>query len=141
VDRLPARPGAPRTLVMKFGGTSVGTVAAMAQAVEIICQARHDWPHLVVVTSALAGVTDLLIKSALQAARGDLNVYHRARDELLNRHEAQVAALVSGSARQALLRADIKELVEEFSHLVEAMGVLGEASPRALDAVASLGSV
>ena len=54
-----------RLLVMKFGGTSVGTVAAMAQAVQIIQKTRRDWPRMLVITSALSGVTDLLIQSAL----------------------------------------------------------------------------
>jgi len=47
-----------KTLVMKFGGTSVGTEEAMRQAAQIVASARRDWPRLVVVTSALSGVTD-----------------------------------------------------------------------------------
>lgn len=129
----------PRTLVMKFGGTSVGSVAAMAQAVQIVAAAQRAWPRLVVVTSALSGVTDQLIESARQAASGNLSVFHRTRAELLSRHEALIADLVSDLETQARVRDDLAMLVEEFAHLVEAMRVLGEASPRAMDAVASLG--
>jgi aspartokinase len=52
---------AEKLLVMKFGGTSVGTSAAMAQAVEIVAGSQVQWPAVVVVTSALSGVTDLLL--------------------------------------------------------------------------------
>ena len=44
----------PQTLVMKFGGTSVGTAQAMSQSVDIVHQARAEWPRIVVITSALA---------------------------------------------------------------------------------------
>jgi len=50
-----------KTLVMKFGGTSVGSVEAMTQAIRIVQQARQNWPHMVVVASALNGVTNLLL--------------------------------------------------------------------------------
>ena len=73
-------------LVMKFGGTSIGTPAAMAQAVRICLDARRAWGRLVVVTSALSGVTDRLIASAEQAARGDLSVFNATLSEQNERH-------------------------------------------------------
>lgn len=53
-----------KTLVMKFGGTSVGSADALTRAVEIIRDATRDWARVVVVTSAMSGVTDLLLSSA-----------------------------------------------------------------------------
>lgn len=50
----------PATLVIKFGGTSVGTTDAMAQAAQIVRANHLVWQNLIVVTSALSGVTDLL---------------------------------------------------------------------------------
>ena len=50
-----------KVLVMKFGGTSLGTFAAMSQAVENVKQAHDRWAHVVVVVSALSWVTDMLI--------------------------------------------------------------------------------
>ena len=47
---------AENTLVMKFGGTSVGTPEAMVQVAGIVRQARQEWSRVVIVTSALAGV-------------------------------------------------------------------------------------
>ena len=56
------------TLVMKFGGTSVGSPAAIQQTASIIQQYKHIWDNLVVVVSAMSGVTDKLIQSARLAA-------------------------------------------------------------------------
>jgi bifunctional aspartokinase / homoserine dehydrogenase 1 len=132
-------PEPTKTLVMKFGGTSVGTIDAMAQAVRIICDTHHDWPGLVVVTSALSGVTNLLIDSATRAARGDMTTYHQAVSELTNRHQEMIESLVSNPARKHQMHWEIKHLIGDFSNLCQAINVLGEASPRALDAVAALG--
>ena len=126
-------------LVMKFGGTSIGTPAAMAQAVRICLDARRKWSRLVVVTSALSGVTDHLIASAEQAARGDLSTFNLTLSELNERHHALIAELIHNPDLQQLARRDVDCLVADFSNLCQAIHVLGEASPRALDAVAAIG--
>jgi aspartokinase/homoserine dehydrogenase 1 len=129
----------PSTLVMKFGGTSVGTEAAMRQAAQIIAGAYRDWPRLVVVTSALSGVTDLLIKSAVCAARGDLDISKDANRQLRQRHQAMVMALVRDRQRQTQVGVEVNGLLDDFGNLCHAIALLGEATPRVLDAVASLG--
>ncbi len=128
-----------KLLVMKFGGTSVGTVDAMERAVKIICDAHQNWPRMVVVTSALSGVTNLLIESAIRAARGDMSTFHQAVSELTNRHQELIDRLVTNQARSHQVQWEVKHLIADFSNLCQSINVLGEASPRALDAVASLG--
>ena len=130
---------AAKTLVMKFGGTSVGTPEAMGQAAQIICDTYKEWPRLVVVTSALAGVTNLLIESATRAARGDMTVYHQAVGQLTDRHQELIERLITNPARKHQIHWEIKHLIGDFSNLCQAINVLGEASPRAIDAVAALG--
>jgi len=129
----------PKTLVMKFGGTSVGTVSAMCQAVEITVDVHREWERLVVVTSAISGVTDLLIKSATSAMRGDLAPFQQAKTELAERHFSLIDGVVSRPERQEAVRRQIDGLFTEFSNLCHAIHVLGECTPRAMDAVAGLG--
>ncbi len=129
----------PQTLVMKFGGTSVGTPEAMAQTAQIIRKQRMLSPRLVVVTSALSGVTDLLLNSAIASARGNLDVYNRAVVDIRAKHEAILTSLIGNPADQDEARSEIDPLLLNFSNLCQAIFVLGEATPRALDAVASLG--
>ena len=133
------RSASARTLVMKFGGTSVGTPQAMQAAVELVRQARADWPRLVVVTSALAGVTDLLLGSAAAAARGDPSVAQGGEAQLRRAHHAAAEALIADPDRRLRAKAEVDALIAEYLSLCRAIGVLGEATPRALDAVASLG--
>jgi bifunctional aspartokinase / homoserine dehydrogenase 1 len=127
------------TLVMKFGGTSVGTPEAMKQSAQIVHQHRAQWPRTVVVTSAISGATDLLLKSALSATRGDILTFQETAQLLQERHEAILMTVVTQPARQEMIREQIAALIQEFSNLCLAISVLGEATPRALDAVASLG--
>jgi aspartokinase/homoserine dehydrogenase 1 len=139
------KPLAPQTLVMKFGGTSVGTPQAMAQAVDIVVktsrepQGTNPPPRLVVVTSALAKVTNMLLDSAGKAAAGDAETYRINAPRLQGMHDAIAAALVRDTERCVQVKGEIAQLVGEFSSLCQAVAVLGEATPRALDAVAGLG--
>ncbi len=129
----------PQTLVMKFGGTSVGTPEAMAQAVRIVRECHEQWPRVIVVTSALSTVTNLLLDNATGAARGEVQTFYKAEARLRTLHHAIADGLISDLARRAQVRQDINHLIAEFINLFQAISVLGEATPRALDAVASLG--
>jgi len=131
--------GSQNTLVMKFGGTSVGTAQAMAQTAQIVKEARQAWPRVIVVTSAISGATNLLLDSAAQAAKGNLQTLQEAEKSLFADHEKIINAQVTQAERRAQLKKKIKAFVGDFGNLCRAMAVLGEASPRALDAVASLG--
>jgi bifunctional aspartokinase / homoserine dehydrogenase 1 len=128
-----------KTLVMKFGGTSVGTAEAMAGAVDIVCRSRGEWPRIVVVTSALSGVTNLLLDSALRAARGDLQALYGTGERLRSMHDGIADRLVLNLARRAQVKGEIVHLIGNFLSLCQAIAVLGESTPRALDAVAGLG--
>jgi bifunctional aspartokinase / homoserine dehydrogenase 1 len=128
-----------KKLVMKFGGTSVGSVEAMAQVVDIVRQACGEWPGVVVVASALNGVTNLLLDSAARSALGDREAYHPAAAELNKRHKEIIQALVKDAGQAAKLEQEIGGLVDDFSTRCQAIAVLGEATPRALDAIAGMG--
>jgi len=123
-----------KTLIMKFGGTSVGSLAAIRQAIEIVRAAR--WPRLAVVISAMSGVTDALIAAAHGAAQGDEAAPARTALDLRAKHLAVLHALAPGAKDVELI---ISTYLDEFAALCHAIGVLGEASPRALDAISSLG--
>lgn len=127
------------TLVMKFGGTSVGSADAMAQVVEIALQARKSWSKVILVTSALSGVTNLLLDSASHAVEGDTQTYTQAVFQLRQKHFEIADQLITNLARRDQVKQEINHLISEFSNLCHAISVLGEASPRALDAVAALG--
>lgn len=124
------------TLVMKFGGTSVGSVEAIQQVIEIARAVKSEWRNVAIIVSAMSGVTDKLLKGAKSAAAGDDSIAELIARELSEKH-FNVLEQLAPKAVQA--RDAIKTPLEEFVSLCHAIYVLGEASPRALDAIASLG--
>jgi aspartate kinase len=124
---------------MKFGGTSVGDATAIAALAEIAREQLVVWDRTVVVVSAMSGVTDLLIQGAQTAATGDAATYKTIALRLREKHEAALTELVSAPQEQAATRAPIEQLIDEFELLCHSVHVLGEVSPRALDAISGLG--
>src|SRR5688572_25708128 len=135
----PEKSSSNGTLVMKFGGTSVGSAEAMKKAAQIVLDAHSDWPRLVVVTSALSGVTNLLLESAANALQGNLEDLQTAENMLREKHFKIADALIPDAAQCAQAKEEVGQLITTFVDLCQAISILGEASPRALDAVSSLG--
>ena len=126
-------------LVLKFGGTSVGDAAAMLQAADIVTALRAEGHEIAVVTSAMSGVTDLLLRAAQAAVQGRRADVLRIEADLRATHERAADALgLSAGARSEVLD-PVDGRLGELRLLCDALAVLGEASPRALDAVGSLG--
>ena len=132
-------PASQQTLVMKFGGTSVGSLEALTRATQIIKAAHAEYPRLVVVTSAMSGVTDLLLQSAALAAQGNLDSLPEVESTLREKHYSAAEALIDDKELRESAKGEISCLIQLLVDLCRAVAVLGEASPRALDAVASLG--
>ncbi len=128
-----------QTLVMKFGGTSVGSVDALTQATQIIKSARDEYPRLVVITSAMFGVTDLLLGCASLAAQGKTDSLSDTESMLREKHFSAADALINGEKLREATKVGIDAHILLLVNLCNAIAVLGEASPRAMDAVASLG--
>jgi aspartate kinase len=128
-----------KTLVMKFGGTSVGSAEAIGRVAAQVQLAREDWPQVVVVLSAMTGVTDLLLTGANAAAAGDEASSGVTAAALRETHLSVIGGLLRSEAERNLTRERVHTHVQDFSALCHAVHVLGEASPRALDAISSLG--
>ena len=132
-------PDSKQTLVMKFGGTSVGSADALIQATHIIKDARVEYPRVVVITSAMSGVTDLLLTCATLAAQGKVDSLPIVESTLREKHFSAADALIKDEQLCERTKQQINALILSLVNLCNAIAVLGEASPRALDAVASLG--
>ncbi len=125
--------------VLKFGGTSVGSVEAFAQVARIVQRMRTVDPHIVVVTSAMAGVTDTLIQAARQAAAGKEEPYRDARNELLVKHQLVAGQLIEDNIERAAIGRLLDTKLREFERLCQSIYILGELTPRGLDVVSGLG--
>ncbi len=115
----------------------MGTPEAMQQAVSVVCNEVKRGESVVVVTSALSGVTNLLLEATERAAESG-QADPQVADRIAMAHEAIINALLPPNRRETVQRL-ITERVQAFLRLLEAIAVLGEVTPRAYDAIASLG--
>ncbi len=127
------------TLVMKFGGTSVGSTEAHQQTASIVVEHLKNWSRIVVVVSAMAGVTNALIKGAQTAAAGDKQTYRSIAADLRVKHYRVVDELITDATERTQLLAVVDEYIDEFTTLCRSVHVLGEVTPRAMDTISSLG--
>ena len=121
---------------MKFGGTSLGSAERIAGVADRVRERLDRKP--VVVVSALARVTDLLIHAASLALDGDAG-WEAATYELLARHHAVVSELLPAGRDQDRLFARIDAVTTELRGFYTAVQSLGELTPRTLDAIAAVG--
>jgi aspartokinase/homoserine dehydrogenase 1 len=126
------------TLTMKFGGTSVGSAEALTQAAGIVLEQANKW-DLVVVVSAMSGVTDALTRGALTAASGDDQTYRGIVTDLRARHYRAVDTLLPSDGERTQLLTTVDGYLDEFAAFCRSIHILGEVTPRAMDAVTSLG--
>jgi aspartate kinase len=127
------------TLTMKFGGTSVGSVEALNQSADIVIEHAGKWGRLVVVVSAMSNVTDALIKGARSAADGDDRTFRAIVADLRVRHYRAADSLLQQPDERATLLATVDSHLDEFAAFCHSVYILGEVTPRAMDAISSLG--
>jgi aspartate kinase len=128
-----------KTIVMKFGGTSVGNAEAIGQAADLVRQESERWDRTVVVVSAMRGVTDVLINGALTAAQGDEDTYRETVSDLRVRHTLAVAELISDPDNRTSLLKTIDTYLDEYAAFCHSVHVLGEVTSRAMDTISSMG--
>jgi aspartate kinase len=127
------------TLVMKFGGTSVGSVVAIDQATDIILDCAKEWDRVVVVVSAMNGVTDMLINSAKQAVTEEEKVFRAIITELRTKHHGTIKRLLPDSTDRTELLSTVDRILDELGAFCHSIHILGEITPRAMDAITSMG--
>src|SRR4026207_941823 len=126
-------------IVMKFGGTSVGSAERIAQAAALVTAARDKGHHVAAVTSAMSGVTNSLIEAAQAASKGNLDSTLRQR--LFDRHKAGADAGIQGAAVRAVALEQIDRRLDRFEKLCYGLSMVHELTPRLLDAISGTGQM
>ena len=124
------------TEVWKFGGASLADGKAIVRAASQI--ASHKGP-LVVVASALAGVTDLLLQGATDAAFGRTSQSSRAAERFRDKHERALREIFGHARGARTLASLIKEATGEYEHLCSGVAVLAHLDPRTQDVLVARG--
>jgi len=129
-----------RAVVMKFGGSSVADADAVQRVVSIVRRERDRGLDPVVVVSALGGVTDRLLSCAARARRAEGGPVVRAEvDGLFDRHVALAEQLLGD--RAADLLPDLSAHFDDLRSILEAVGILRDLPPPALDTIVAVGEL
>ncbi len=123
-------------IVMKFGGTSVESAAAIECVAGIVRDRLDRRP--VVVVSAMGRTTNKLLAIAQTAVQGHKKEAIQLIHELRSFHSHEARAVVS-LAERAELDLILDEHFQELTELIKGLSVLGEATPRSIDAISSYG--
>jgi aspartate kinase len=126
-------------LVMKFGGTSVGTGERIAGVAELVASRLEEGPFVVV--SAMGGVTDALLALSRAAREGDRTAAATAIATLGERHRAAVDALGLEDGAAGALREEISRELARLEGLATGVALLGELSARTTDAICAAGEL
>lgn len=124
-------------IVMKFGGTSIADASRILGAAEIVRGRAGARP--VVVVSALAGVTDLLVRAIIAAREGDRDALEPILADLVRRHRWAIAGAVEPAGARHDLDLEIDALFEDLRQLLRSVRVLGEGTPRSSDTLLAFG--
>ena len=126
-------------LVMKFGGTSVGTGERIAGVAELVEARLAEGPFVVV--SAMGGVTDALLALSRAAREGDRAAAATAIATLGEKHRAAVDALGLEDGAAGALREEISRELARLEGLATGVALLGELSARTTDAICAAGEL
>lgn len=121
--------------VMKFGGTSVGSVSSVLSVKKIVEAVNED---VIVVVSALGGITDKLIKTSRMAAAGDAS-YEKEMKEIVNRHIKMVYTVIPAGHEREILLDQVNELLSELKDIFQGIYLIHDLSPKTSAAIVSYG--
>lgn len=122
--------------VLKFGGTSVGSVENLRNVKKIIDAQTDD---VIVVVSALGGITDKILNLAKMAA-SQRSFSSSEMDEIVSRHIASIKALIAPDEQDGLIK-KVQAQFDEMAGLMQGVSLLGELTPRTLDRIGGCGEM
>lgn len=121
--------------VLKFGGTSVGSVNSMSSVKKIV-EAIDE--KVIVVVSALGGITDKLINTSKMATAGD-SAYEKEMKEIVNRHIEMVYTVIPAGKQREILLDQVNELLSELKDIFQGIYLIRDLSPKTSATIVSYG--
>lgn len=121
--------------VLKFGGTSVGSVESILNVKKIV-EAEKD--SVIVVVSALGGITDKLIRVSKLAVAGD-TTYLSEYEEIASRHRQMIERIIPDGGRRQALLAVVNSLLEELRSIYQGVYLIRDLSRKTSNTIVSYG--
>ena len=121
--------------VMKFGGSSVGSVNSILNVKKIVEAVKEP---VIVVVSALGGITDKLINTSKIAANGDA-AYEKEYKEIVNRHIEMVYTVIPAGEKRSVLLDKVNELLNELKDIFQGIYLIRDLSSKTSATIVSYG--
>ena len=121
--------------VLKFGGSSVGYVHSILSVKKIVEAVEEP---VIVVVSALGGITDKLIKTSQMAADGDA-AYEKEYRDIVNRHIEMVYTVIPAGEARIILLDQVNELLSELKNIFQGIYLIRDLSSKTSATIVSYG--
>ncbi|KAA6351482.1 Bifunctional aspartokinase/homoserine dehydrogenase 1 [termite gut metagenome] len=121
--------------ILKFGGTSVGSVSSILNVKKII---ESSSKPIIVVVSALSGITDKLIDTSKMSATGN-PAYENEYREIVQRHVDLIKEIIPAGNAQTGVQQQIGELLNELKDIFQGINLIKDLSPKTSDIIVSYG--
>jgi aspartate kinase len=128
-----------KKIVMKFGGTSVARGENIRGVANIVADSVKKDHQVVVVVSALAGITNQLIEEAEQAKKKDEKQIQDFTRKLIEKHVTAITEAIDNKSIQKEVEQIIKKTVDELEKVLTGICYVGEITPKSRDYVLSFG--
>src|SRR5689334_5935634 len=125
-------------IVLKFGGTSMGSKESMLQVMDIVSKKIKE-QQVIIVVSAMSGTTDTLL-SCGQLAAGQNESYRDIIKQSEQKHLETISSIIPAPQRSGT-SAIIKNIFNEIKEICNGIFLLGEITPRVNDRLASYGEL
>ena len=121
--------------VLKFGGTSVGSVDSILSVKKIVEAIEEP---VIVVVSALGGITDKLLKTASMATNGDV-AYEREFSEIVARHRDVIQGVIPDKTKRIEVQKQVMALLDELGNIYKGVYLINDLSAKTSDTIVSYG--
>ena len=123
--------------VMKFGGTSVGSVNSILNLKSIVESAATQ-ENVIVVVSALGGITDKLIKTSELAVNGDER-FKEEFQQIVARHHELIYSVIQCEEKRSALMQEIDKLLNELDNIYHGLALINNMTPKSEATIVSYG--
>ena len=123
--------------VMKFGGTSVGSVNSILNLKSIV-ETAADKENVIVVVSALGGITDKLIKTSQLAVNGD-PAFNEEFRQIVARHHELIEGIIPDKEKRIALLQDVDKLLNELDNIYQGLALINNITPKSEATIVSYG--
>ncbi len=123
--------------VMKFGGTSVGSVNSILNLKSIV-ETAAEKGNVIVVVSALGGITDKLIKTSQLAVNGD-PAFNEEFRQIVARHHELIEGIIPDEKKRIALLQDVDKLLNELDNIYQGLALINNITPKSEATIVSYG--